>query len=225
MSDPTQQWGQSPQPAASKRSKKHLIGYPLVALVCIGVGASTGAGGAPPTATASTTTSGGELVDDASAAGAAADPATTTSNAAKAPASKADARKSGPALGDKVRDGKFEFKVTKIRRGVKRVGAEPFGEKAQGQFILVSLTVTNIGEEAQTLDGSAQIMYDAKGRKFSSDGGAAIYLDESNTFFNQINPGNTVKGVVVFDIPKGVEPVTLELHDSVFSGGIDVALV
>ncbi|MPY81264.1 MAG: DUF4352 domain-containing protein [Actinophytocola sp.] len=39
-----------------------------------------------------------------------------------------------------------------------------------------------------------------------------------------VNPGNSVKGIVVFDIPKNVEPVELVLTDSMFSGGVTVSL-
>jgi hypothetical protein len=31
-------------------------------------------------------------------------------------------------------------------------------------------------------------------------------------------------GIVVFDVPKNAKPTKLELHDSAFSGGVDVIL-
>lgn len=43
-------------------------------------------------------------------------------------------------------------------------------------------------------------------------------------FLEEINPGNTVKGTLVFDMPKGTEPASIELHDSPFSDGITVQL-
>ncbi|MFE5336815.1 DUF4352 domain-containing protein [Isoptericola sp. NPDC056573] len=129
-----------------------------------------------------------------------------------------------PAVGDKVRDGKFEFTVTKLEDGVQEVGDEFLGETAQGQFVLVHMTVENIGDEAQYFDGSSQSLVDTKGRTHSADSEAGIYLDESNSFLNEINPGNKVDGVVVFDIPQNATPATLELHDSMFSGGVEVAV-
>ncbi|MEV6961913.1 DUF4352 domain-containing protein [Streptomyces sp. NPDC051207] len=126
-------------------------------------------------------------------------------------------------LGDPVRDGKFQFTVTRIQPGVQQIGGE-FGKDAQGQFILVHVTVSNIGNESQLFDGSAQKLFDTKNREFSADTEAAIYLDESKSFLNEINPGNTVEGIVVFDVPKYVMPVKLRLHDSLFSGGVTVAL-
>jgi len=49
-------------------------------------------------------------------------------------------------------------------------------------------------------------------------------LDDSQSFLEEINPGNTVKGVVVFDVPKKFEAAKAELHDSMFSGGVEIAL-
>lgn len=129
-----------------------------------------------------------------------------------------------PGIGDPVRDGKFEFTVTKIEAGVPRIGDQHFGEEAQGQFVLVHLTVENIGDGSQFFDGGNVTGYDPQGREFSADTGAAIYLDDSNSFLNEINPGNAVDGVVVFDVPEDVELHRLELHDSLFSGGVEVAL-
>ena len=127
-------------------------------------------------------------------------------------------------IGTAVRDGKFEFTVTQVETGVARVGNDVVGQDAQGQFVLLHLTVTNIGDEAQYFDGSSQKLHDSAGRSFSADSTAAIYLDQSNSLLNQINPGNTVKGVVVFDVPAGTTLTTAELHDSAFSGGVTVAL-
>ncbi|MEV4656816.1 DUF4352 domain-containing protein [Micromonospora sp. NPDC049301] len=128
-------------------------------------------------------------------------------------------------VGQPARDGKFEFTVKSSKCGVAKVGSDLLGEKAQGQFCLVTLNVKNIGKEAQMFDGSSQKAYAADGTEYSADSGAAIYANKNaETFLNDINPGNQVNGVVVFDIPKNVKLTKLELHDSMFSGGVTVAL-
>ncbi len=136
----------------------------------------------------------------------------------------APAEQPAAGVGTPVRDGKFEFTVTSVAPGVARVGDDLFGEDAQGQFLLVHLRVTNIGDEAQMFDGSSQKLLDTAGRTHSADTAAAIYVGDSNSFLNQINPGNSVDGTVVFDIPADAAPASLELHDSAFSGGVTVAL-
>jgi hypothetical protein len=145
--------------------------------------------------------------------------------AAEEPAAEeAPATESTPGIGDTVADGKFEFVVTAVETGVAQVGDEFFNQTAQGQFVLVRMTVTNIGDQAQYFDGSSQKLLDTAGRTHSADTGAAIYLGDSESFLNQINPGNTVEGVVVFDIPADAALASLELHDSPFSGGVTVNL-
>jgi hypothetical protein len=128
-------------------------------------------------------------------------------------------------IGQPARDGKFEFTVKSSKCGVAKVGSSMLGDKAQGQFCLITINVKNIGKESQMFDGSSQKAYAANGTEYSSDSGAAIYANENaETFLNDINPGNQVTGVVVFDIPKNVKLTKLELHDSAFSGGVTVAL-
>jgi hypothetical protein len=128
-------------------------------------------------------------------------------------------------VGQPARDGKFEFTVKSSKCGVAKVGTSMLGAKAQGQFCLITMNVKNIGKEPQTLDGSSQKAYAANGTEYSSDTGAGLYANkEQSTFFEEINPGNQVTGVFVFDIPKDVKLTKLELHDSAFSGGVDVAL-
>ncbi len=68
------------------------------------------------------------------------------------------------------------------------------------------------------------MLRDTAGRTFSADSTAGIYLDKSNSFLNQINPGNTVQGIVAFDVPVDAVLKTAELHDSAFSSGVTVSL-
>ena len=129
-------------------------------------------------------------------------------------------------LNEVARDGKFEFTVASVECGKASVGTNEYLTKqAQGQFCLVNVTAKNIGSEAQTFDSSSQYLYDAANSKFSADGTASLYANpQGSTFLNQINPGNSVSGILVFDVPKDKTPVTAELHDSPFSGGVKVTL-
>lgn len=144
-----------------------------------------------------------------------------------------DAKSAAPAapaaaaakIGTPVRDGKFEFTVSGVKCGATQIGKAPLGKKAQGQFCVVDVQVANIGKEAQLLDGSAQKALDGKGVEFSNDGTAEMYANQSNeTFINEINPGNKVKGKLVFDVPKGTKLTAIMLHDSAFSDGVKVTL-
>ncbi|MGC9671227.1 DUF4352 domain-containing protein [Planosporangium sp. 12N6] len=128
-------------------------------------------------------------------------------------------------VGEAVRDGKFEFTVQQVKCGVPQVGTDLVGKKAQGQFCLVTVQVKNIGKEAQSFSDISQKAFGADKTKYSADSGAGLYANSDGaTLFNQINPGNQVTGVLVFDVPATATLAKLELHDSPFSGGVEVAL-
>lgn len=125
--------------------------------------------------------------------------------------------------GAAVRDGKFEFRVTAVDPPVQTVGDNPFLQTtAQGEYILVHVSVSNIGDRAQTYFGSNQKLFDDQGKQFENDIVAEINLHDHSA--TTINPGNTIDVVLAFDVPAGTVADTLQLHDSVFSGGAKVAL-
>lgn len=191
-----------PQPAKKKRK------WPWIVLAVVAVFVVMGLAG------------GGEKTEETNAA-----PAPTTAAAAANTAPpKADPKAAG--LNTAVRDGKFEFTVTGVEAGLASVGDNPYlTQKAQGQFVVVSMKVTNIGTKPQSFSPGSQKLKDAQGRTFESDSSAQIALGDSDIpVWDNINPGNTVEVKVVFDMPKGAVPATIELHDSMFSGGAKVAL-
>ncbi|WP_328460571.1 DUF4352 domain-containing protein [Actinoplanes sp. NBC_00393] len=191
----------------------------LVLLICIG---ALSGGDTTDTEKAS--------ADKAAAAGTAGKPAeAATSAAAAEPVAEPEPQKATeealPGIGDPVKDGKFQFTITKMVCGKKSVGSSLLNKKAQGQFCLITIKVKNIGDEAQMFAGINQKAFDAKGTEYSNDNTAEIYANsEAQTFINEINPGNSVTGKLVFDVPKSTKLTRMELHDSIFSGGVEVAL-
>ncbi|SNT28384.1 protein of unknown function [Asanoa hainanensis] len=150
---------------------------------------------------------------------------TASGGAAEADAGGEEEAAKTAKVGEAARDGKFEFTVKAPKCGVASVGDKYLNEQAQGQFCLVTITVKNIGDKPQTFSDSSQKAFGADDVEYSADSGAAIYANKNTeTLFNEINPGNKVTGVVVFDIPKKAKLTKLELHDSPFSGGVTVQL-
>jgi hypothetical protein len=212
------------QPSWFARHKLLTALLALVLLVVV-VQAAKGDSGRTPAGAGTAATASSAPAQPAPVKPAPAKPAPAKPAPAKpAPAKPAPTKPAGPKVGTAVRDGKFEFTVTKVETGVKRVGPDFMAQKAQGQFVLVHLSVTNIGDEPQTLIDSEQKVRDAAGRQFSTDSGAALVIDGNDVFFNEINPGNTVRGVLIYDMPKGARPASIELHDSMLSGGVTVSL-
>lgn len=129
-------------------------------------------------------------------------------------------------IGDPARDGKFEFVVSNVECGVDEVGSEFLNETAQGQFCLVTMSVTNIGDEAQFFDAGSQKGITNTGVTVDASSTASLYAnEEGGSFLEEINPGNSVQDVVVvYDIAPDQSLEAVELYDSFLSGGVTVSL-
>ncbi len=132
-------------------------------------------------------------------------------------------RTTAAAAGTEVRDGKFGFLVTRVDPPVNTLGDNEFLRKdAQGEFVLVYVDVRNTGNSAQTYFGDNQKLVDDQGRLFTND--TAAEMNVNKDLVAEINPGNKLSVVLVFDVPKGTSPAAIEFHDSMFSGGARVAV-
>jgi hypothetical protein len=156
------------------------------------------------------------------AAGEAASPPAVTQ---PAPSATTRPSRSRSGLDAPVRDGKFEFVVTSFSCGHKSVGESFVNIKASGQFCIVNLTVKNIGDEGQTFADSFQKALGPDDKVYRAHTGAGVVANEgADAVWHTINPGNSIKGKIVFDIPKKAKITSLELHDSPLSRGVTVAL-
>ncbi|MDT5033652.1 MAG: hypothetical protein QOC94_3823, partial [Actinoplanes sp.] len=117
------------------------------------------------------------------------------------------------------------FVVQKVDCSATTVSNQILRRTADGKFCIVSLSVRNLDTESKLFSSKLQNAYDARGDKFNDDVLADFYAnDNSQTFFKDIPPNGVVTGKVVFDIPKTTKLTTIELHDSLFSGGVRVKL-
>lgn len=125
-------------------------------------------------------------------------------------------------IGDAVSDGQFTFTVHEFKCGETRVGKGILAEAAQGQFCIAQMTVENTGDQGTALDAGSQYAFIGD-RQYEAEPGIGTETAQGKSFFlENINPGNSVDGIVVWDVPKGEKPDRLELHDSPFSGGVTI---
>jgi hypothetical protein len=151
------------------------------------------------------------------------DQGTTPGSAAGGSAPSASAAPKVPGVGDAVRDGKFEFRVTGTRTAG-RLGNDWINTTPDGTFLLVSVTVRNVSDEGKTFVSLAQKLHDTQGRDYTADPRATLYLWQVSNLVDRLEPGDTVRGTIVFDLPAGARPARVELHDSLLSDGVDVRL-
>lgn len=127
-------------------------------------------------------------------------------------------------IGEQVEDGEFAFTVNKLEDGVTEVGGDMLVEEAQGEFLIINLTVENIGDKAQTFFDTNQKLIDTEDKQYDADSEAGLYIEDNDALFEEINPGNKIDVKIVFDLPKDAKPSNLELHESAISGGVEVSL-
>ncbi|MGE9133972.1 DUF4352 domain-containing protein [Lacticaseibacillus paracasei] len=108
-------------------------------------------------------------------------------------------------VGDKVTVGDMEYTVNKLSV-TKTVGPTDFPTTAKGTFLVVNLTVKNIGKKSVTVDSSFFKLLD-NGKEFSADSSGSMTANQddtgniSNSFFLQeLNPGVELSGNIAFDV-------------------------
>ena len=129
----------------------------------------------------------------------------------------------GAQIGTPVRDGNLEFVVTGSAAACTQVGSGLVTRTAKGQYCLVDVRVRNVKDSSRILFESYEKLVDSAGDQHNADiSMRVIYVNQ--TLWNKIEPGQQVRGTMVFDIPRGTRAERLELHDSPASGGVTVRL-
>jgi hypothetical protein len=129
-----------------------------------------------------------------------------------------------PGIGQEARDGKFAFTVTGV--ATSKTAGNPCNQfeqtTAQGVYVIVSMTGQNIGNRSRPFFATNQTLKDTTGRQFPADSSADMWINQG--IQTDINLGNQVNAKAAFDVPTGMQPSAIELHDSMFSGGASVRL-
>ncbi|HTB48894.1 MAG TPA: DUF4352 domain-containing protein [Verrucomicrobiae bacterium] len=156
--------------------------------------------------------------------------ASSSSGSSKSSSSSNSSKAAAVGLNQPANDGKFQFTVTGIQCQQTQVESpvSSFSDTTAGApYCFVSMTVKNISNVAQSFDPSAQYIYDATGKQYSYDSAASIDIEpQSSNFvdYPSLNPGTSVSGQLVFDIPNTITPTYATLHDSSLSSGVKVNL-
>lgn len=114
--------------------------------------------------------------------------------------------------------------MTAVDDGPAIIGDADIGIEPQGRFVFVTVTVTNHGDAPGSILGDNQCLIDAEGRRAGADSEATVHLDQARSLDAEISPGDSVTGILVFDIPVDAVPAGVELHESASSAGVTVAL-
>lgn len=216
---PQQPYGQKPAKQKKPLLKRWWF-WLLAVIVIIVVASAIGGGGDETSAESSSTSSAdGQQVGSTEADGASAEE--------KPEDKKADepAAEAAHGIGDTVAADDWEITVAKVEDGVSQVGDEFLNAKAQGQFVQIRLSVKNTGSEPNYFFEDDIKLGDDAGNTYSADSEAGIYAAENNILFlEEINPGNTADGVLVFDVPEDADPNKLTFAGGLFSDPVEISL-
>jgi hypothetical protein len=202
--------------------RKRVV-LPLAALVAlavvIGIGGAGGGTPAPVAAAPVSSPAAGSTVVVEPAAVPAAEP--TKKAVKKAEKKKRKATTAQQAeMGDAVKAGDWQFTVTDLDCGESEVGDDDRTKEADGEFCLLEISAKNNGDSEGTVPGDDQKLSDDDGKTYRSDLEAALYDDpDSNLFADGVDPGDTARGTVVFDVPKKVTITGVTLTGGGGSGG------
>jgi len=72
--------------------------------------------------------------------------------------------------------------------------------------------------------GGEQKLLDADGKEYSTDDTAQAVMEDSNALLNEIDPGNTTEGKLVFDVPEQVGPEFVLFSGGPFDDAVKVEL-
>ena len=127
-------------------------------------------------------------------------------------------------LGDVVTDGAIEFVVTDFECGHESL-SDGGWDAPEGQYCLVELTVTNTGEASRRYSYANQVLIDDQGNRYRAS--FVGIVASIGTAHADLFPGATIEVSLPFDVPADLPQgvfVAVELHDSLLSSGVLVAL-
>jgi Domain of unknown function (DUF4352) len=147
---------------------------------------------------------------------------TTSSDGGSEPETASESPTTASGSGPQATDGGLTFAVTgtEIAPTVQYQDA-PVERTAQGEFVIVHMTVLNSGDAQGTFLATLQKLK-AGGTTYSIDDEATAYLN--GTWADLPAAGDTADVAIAFDVPPGTTPESLEVHGDAVSAGVEVPL-
>ena len=147
-------------------------------------------------------------------------PSATTTEEETTTSAEATATESPTGTAPVASDGPLEFTVTgqESATTITDPTNEFLTKDAQGEFIVVRLTVRNTSPDPATFVGTFQKLK-AAGTVYSIDDEASFYVGGGPA---EIPPGGQVDVGVAYDVPPGTVPESIELHADPTSPGVEL---
>lgn len=128
-------------------------------------------------------------------------------------------------VGDKLSLKGTTYEVTRVETA-SEIGDSITQEKANGEFVLIEVELTNEETEPSTILSENLVLIGGNDSRYTTSDDALFAVDDA-LFFDEIQPGNTEAGTLVYDLPpNAVKGAILQVEDlfSDSTGQIDLGL-
>ncbi|MCL2804147.1 MAG: DUF4352 domain-containing protein, partial [Micrococcales bacterium] len=109
-----------------------------------------------------------------------------------------------------VESGGFSLEVTSIEDSLTSLTGDDANLPEHGQFVVVGVKVTRTASDDGTFMADRQALGLPDGQRFFNEPDSAFLYKGTRLGASPIQPGKTVEGFLVFDIPEGQKPDRLE---------------
>jgi hypothetical protein len=100
-------------------------------------------------------------------------------------------------------------------------------QETDGQFIAIELEMLNVGDETYDITDRHLVLLDSQDREFEADNEAMTWAGQDSRFraepinFEQLSPGVSTSGLVVYEIPADESELRLRIEPTGFFSGAD----
>jgi hypothetical protein len=127
-------------------------------------------------------------------------------------------------VGDKLTLKGTTYQVKKVETA-KEVGDKYTGAKANGEFVIVDVSLTNEKDEPATILGDNLRIIGGNGSSYSTSDDALLAFSDQTFLLEEIQPGVTETGKLVYDLPPAaVKGAKLQVEDLFSSSTGDINL-
>ncbi|GFI40167.1 DUF4352 domain-containing protein [Thomasclavelia cocleata] len=105
-------------------------------------------------------------------------------------------------IGEVAKVGEVDYLINNVEV-TKQIGSEYVNTKAKDTFLIIDISITNNEKESLTVADNFFKLLNGE-NEYSADSTGAIYLNDNSIIFKELNPGVTLQGKIVFDVPESV---------------------
>lgn len=129
-------------------------------------------------------------------------------------------------IGDEFEVNDWIISIKGVSDRTATIGDDFFNTEAQGEYLPIELIVTNNGDSSAYFFARDFVAVDDQDREFSFSTEATIYgtSEGSISILDEINPGNSIEGLLYFDVPEDTEITHLEINSGFLSAPVRVSL-